>query len=254
MPQKPIVPPNHGLTPEAKEALAQQGNPDLTDTGLVVELPNLEDPFVGFPTIGEPANVESDGDIVDDALEQEPPKAETAEVERPRSRSRSRAKQDDEPQPMRDAKSGPPSLDEWQGFLSRVVLRTMCDYYLNWAFRGIDEDALSEREIERLALSDEEKKLISVPFAELANKSKFMRKHGRMIVASGDAFNALIVLGAWMSRVNRIASKYRPRKPQQGKVVNNGRSGQSTAEATGPYQGTNGGKVFPGFGVIPGSG
>jgi hypothetical protein len=143
----------------------------------------------------------------------------------------------------RDAKSTPPTIDEWSKFFSGVVLRVATDWYLGFAFRGIDEDELSEREIERVALTEDERKLISVPFAELANKTKFMRRHGRVIVSSGDAINSLVVMGAWMSRVSRIASKHSKTR----KVADlNGHSGQSTPQAssTNGTTGTTGGR-FP---------
>lgn len=212
------------------------------------------EPFTGFPALGSLSTGDAiDAEIVDDEiLEPEP------ERERPVRTRRTAKATESAPESPRDAKSGPPSLDEWTGFFSRVVLRSICDWYINYAFRGVDEDSLSDREVERLALSDDERKLISVPFAELSNKSKFMRKHGRTIVASGDAFNAMVVFGAWMSRVNRISNKYKPRHSQRGKVNLNGSSGQGTPQASpnGFGVGTSGGRFPEGFsgGVIPGSG
>jgi hypothetical protein len=135
------------------------------------------------------------------------------------------------------------------GFFSRIVLKTACDWYLSFAFRGVDEDLLTEREIERLSMTADERKLISTPLAELSNKSKFMRKHGRTIVASGDAFNAMVVIGAWMARVNRIAAKYKP-KNVKGDVVNgSSRQGTPTQNASGVEytQGTSNGRVPNGF-------
>ena len=193
------------------------------------------------------------GDVVDAIL------LDTPEDEKPSSRARSRARTSD-PREPRDAKTGPPSIDEWTGFFSRVVLRGVTDMYINYAFRGIDEDVLSDRELKRLSLTDDERKLIVVPFAELSNKSKFMRRHGRMIVASGDAVNSIIVMGAWMNRVNRIASKYRPRQPKIVRMPN-GNSGpgtqggsQAPASPNGYHYGADGGTVPQGFPIFPGSG
>lgn len=190
------------------------------------------------------------GDVIDaEIVSEEPP---------PTARGgRSRSRTTEEPRIPRDAKTGPPSIDEWTGFFSRVVLRAVCDFYINAAFRGIDEESLSDRELERLAMTDDERKLIVVPFAELSNKSKFMRKHGRMIVASGDAVNSVIVLGAWMTRVNRIAAKYRPKQARNVRI--NGSSGPGTPSATqtannGHFHGTSGGHVADGFPIFPGSG
>lgn len=201
--------------------------------------------------ISEPFTLDedlSDGSIIDaEIVEDEPVLAEKPK----------RARRERTPKPPpREAKSGPPSLDEWTGFFSRVVLKVTTEYYISYAFRGIDEDRLTDREVERLAMTDDERALIATPFAELSNKSKFMRKHGRMIVASGDAFNAAVVFGVWASRVNRIAAKYRPPQPKVVKGTVNGSSGQGTAQATGTAQGTGGGRFPDGFygPIFPGSG
>lgn len=169
------------------------------------------------------------------------------------SRTTRKEKEDDKSE-ARDPKSGPPSLDEWANFFGKIVLRVACQWYISYAFRGIDEDAISERDVERLVMTDDERRLIATPLAELSHKSKFMRKHGRMIVASGDAFNAMVVLGAYMSRVNRIAAKYKPRNPTI-RVNMNGRnnepSGQSEAEGNGTAypEGTTGGRIPNGYPV-----
>jgi len=161
-------------------------------------------------------------------------------------------KDDEEPEKGREPKTGPPSLDEWQKFFGRIVLKTACNFYIDYAFRGIDEDSLSDREIARLAMTDDERKLVSTPLAELSNKSKFMRKHGRTIVASGDAFQAFVILGAWMSRVNRIASKHRPVVRKENA---NGSSRQSAQAPNGAAytEGTTGGSVPSGYPVYRGS-
>ena len=163
-------------------------------------------------------------------------------------------------QESRDASNKPPTLDEWSYFFGKIVLKISCDWYLQFAFRGIDENIVSDRDLERLGMTDDERKLISTPLAELSNKSKFMRKHGRTMVASGDAFYAMVTLGAWMSRVNRIASKYRPHHPKMrvnGTVDNNGNSGQG-AEAPGYSSFTTGatnGRVPDGYPIYrPGGG
>jgi len=146
------------------------------------------------------------------------------------------------PPPPREAKPSIPSIDEWMDFFSRIFLRVVCDWYISFAFRGVDENLLSDREVDRLQLSDEERKRIAVPLAELSHKSKLMRKHGRTIVASGGAFDAIIAFGMWTSRVNRIARHYKPNKPVQGRIYE--RSGQGTPEADGQYaEGSNGGRI-----------
>jgi hypothetical protein len=222
------------------EALGMEPNDD-DDISSVID-----SPFQTFkPVDNEPL---PDGDFIDSTLtampvtDDEPPADRTPATTKSRSRSRSKTPPDSGP---REAKAGPPSLDEWTRFFSNVVLRVGTEYYIQLAFRSVDEDALTEREVERLAMTDEEKTLIAVPFAELSNKSKFMRRHGRMIVASGDAFNAAVVLGVWASRVNRIAAKYRPRQPKIQKVTLNGSAGPGTEYPT--QEGANGGRIPYGY-------
>lgn len=225
----------------------------------------ISDPFPTMGAVGGPVPdfLLSSGDDIADA-EIVGDEREDTPVPRSGVSSRSRIKQSgvrdskgkDTP---RDATTKPPSLDEWSSFFSKIVLRLATDWYLAYAFHGVDEDMLSEREVERLALTDDERKTIAVPFAELSNKSKFMRKHGRMIVSSGDAFNAFVVMGAWVSRVNRIASKYKPRNTtvKVNGVAYNGSSGQGTEESESPFPtGAHGGHFPPGWsgGVVRGSG
>lgn len=236
---------------------------ELSDDGISDPFPALS-VFSGNEDTEVPPGLSSGDSIPDVGIGEDSGEA----VENPRTaaspRSRisrvNRDRKSDESGP-RDASSKPPSLDEWQNFFGKVVLKIACDWYLSFAFRGVDEDLLSDREIERLAMTDDERKLIATPVAELSNKSKFMRKHGRAIVASGDAFQAFVVLGAWMSRVNRIAAKYKPRHARVRTNMNgaspNGRSGQSTTEANGTAfaDGASGGRVPNGYPVYrPGTG
>lgn len=154
----------------------------------------------------------------------------------------------------RDPSSKAPTLDEWANFFSKVVLRTACSWYIGYAFTGVDEDMLTDREIDRLAMTDDERRLISTPLAELANKSKLMRKYGRSIVSGGDAFNSLVVLGMWMSRVNRIAAKYKPRQTRMrmnGQSPNgNSRTSPQAGTAAQFTEGTTGGRVANGYPVF----
>jgi hypothetical protein len=258
---EPIIPPNRGITPEAAQALQNQGIPvDPTDIvseteteANVVDAEIIDDGFSSpFPGL---SGISSGDDIPDIEVSPTGNDGGTADAS-PRTSAvpRNRAKKDDDS--FRDtASSRPPSLDEWTKFFSRIVLKVTCDWYLSYAFRGIDEDALSDREVERLALTDEEKRMVAIPFAELSNKSKFMRKHGRTIVSSGDAFNAMIVMGAWMSRVNRIASKYRPRvvKGKMNGASPNGDSRQGTQQASPNFEGTTGGRVNGQWRIFPGT-
>jgi hypothetical protein len=109
----------------------------------------------------------------------------------------------------RDAKSGIPNIDEWMHFFSNVILRLATDWYIEMAFRGVDEDLLSEREVDKIKLDKSERDRVARPLAEYSNKAKFTRKHGRMIIASADSIDAVLQLGMWFSRVNRIAAKYK---------------------------------------------
>lgn len=112
------------------------------------------------------------------------------------------------------AKSGAPTGDEWLDFFSRVVIRLATDFYIDTAFRDIDENLLTDREVARIKLSDTERDRIAKPFAEFSVKSKFMKKHGRSIVAAAGSLDSIIQLGMWVNRVNRIARRYRKAEHQ----------------------------------------
>ncbi|HEY6020721.1 MAG TPA: hypothetical protein VIY48_12745 [Candidatus Paceibacterota bacterium] len=152
-------------------------------------------------------------------------------------------------------KSGPPSIDEWQAFIGRFVIRTITDAYLSLALRDI-EDELSPRELEMIRLTKEDLKDLSAPLATLANKSTRARKHGRAIIAAADSYESVIAMAMWMRRVNKIAKKHRKAKvPRSNRVV----QGQVQEENANGYSGSNDGQGpefnAPGFGVFnPGSG
>lgn len=228
----------------------------IEDPSLNVQ-DGIDSADVDFDGVSEPLNgspfqeLLSDGDTIDEQIADDT----TTQVEKPAERARRSRRESGSTGGSREAKSGPPSLDEWTNFFSRVLLKVATEWYIQAAFRGIDENLLSDREVERLGMTDEERQSIAVPFAELSNKSKFMRRHGRMIVASGDAINAFVVLGLWASRVNRIAAKYRPRQPKV-QVRINGSSGQSTPESSESPEGATGGRFPPWFHgpIVPGSG
>jgi hypothetical protein len=155
-----------------------------------------DDPFYSTPIGGTPI-----GDVVE---------AEIVGESSPRSRKLT----SDRPEPLdRDALGGIPKIDEWMHFFSKVIIRLATDFYIDHAFRDIDEDELSDREIDRIHLDDVERDRMARPFAEYSNKSKFMRKHGRMIIASADSVDSVIQMGMWFSRVNRIAARHRGTRP-----------------------------------------
>jgi hypothetical protein len=140
--------------------------------------------------------------------------------------SRIKAEKPEDDNKGKDPKAGPPKLEEWQKFFSRVLIRSATNWYIEFAFRGIDEDELSDREVDRIKITEDEREKIARPFAELANKSKFTRKHGRTIVALTDSWDSMVTLGMWYNRVNRVARKHR-------KKVINVSAGQSESQQSG---------------------
>lgn len=161
-----------------------------------------------------------------------------SDIDEPRLRIKAEA-----PPPAHDAKASIPSIDEWMDFFSRIVLRVSCDWYIEWAFRGVDENLLTDRDIDRVQMTEEERKRIATPFAEFSHKSKFMRKHGRTIVASGGMFDAVVAIGTWTNRVNRIARRHKPQTVQGKVVINDGSRSDQPQQAPGGFTGANGGRV-----------
>jgi hypothetical protein len=113
-----------------------------------------------------------------------------------------------------EPKSGPPSLSEWQDFFGRIVVKLLVDFYLYIVLGDIMDD-LTDNEMKSILLSEEDMKEVAAPLAELANKSAFMKKHGRLLVASADSFESVMTLVLWARRVNRVAKKHRPAKPSK---------------------------------------
>lgn len=105
--------------------------------------------------------------------------------------------------------SGPPKLGEWMDFFSRVLIGTATDFAIEMAFRGVDEDLLSDREVDTIKLDREERDRIARPLAEFAYKNKYTRKHGREIIALSGSIDAILQLGIWYTRMTRIAMKYK---------------------------------------------
>jgi hypothetical protein len=150
----------------------------------------------------------------------------------------------DDDKPSKSApKAGPPSLDEWQDFMGRIVVRTLTQGYVALLLRDVE---LSESELKSIELDKDDLKEIAGPFASLANKNKWARKHGREIIALSDSWEALLALGIWMRRVNKLARKYRTPKKQiqhshgrqpepdamEGVINGNGRTGAYSEEGT----------------------
>jgi hypothetical protein len=125
----------------------------------------------------------------------------------------------DPEKPKRDIDTGIPDKDEWLDFFSRIVLKVGLELYTDFAFRGIDAEAVSDSDMRRIKVSKEERDIIARPFAEYSTKNKFLRKHGREIVAAADSLESVVTLGIWMRKVNRIASKYRPKKENRQRNI-----------------------------------
>lgn len=130
-----------------------------------------------------------------------------------------------------EPKSGPPTLGEWQSFFGRIVVRGLTQAYIAMMLRDVE---LSPREETSIMLEPDDLKEIAAPFAEFANKNKTMRKHGRQIISFADSWEALLALGIWMRRVNKISRKHRPR---QGKQIRSRTHVHSESQQQGPMEG-----------------
>lgn len=115
----------------------------------------------------------------------------------------------------KNARGTAPTAIEWQDWFSNVLIRYATDYYLSFAFRGIDEDIVSERDLNRINLSKEERHRIAEPLAEFASKSSIGKKYGRTLISTTGSLESLVTLGMWASRVSRIARKYRPERTKK---------------------------------------
>lgn len=249
------VPAKQKLTPQAEAELARQGID--TDSAGADDAP-VYDPenqpwfsdaaAAGENIYGEPSPpVEEQkttrpiqaGIIIDSATE--PPDKPLVDPEKP----------------VRvDIKTGPPAADEWLDFFSRIILKIGMELYTDFAFRGIDESVVTDIDLKRIQVRKEERDTIARPFAELATKTKWTRKHGRQIVAATDSLESAMTLGIWMRRVNRIAKKYRPKKEHKSQVrIREPRNDGDFRPDQGSVQGSRNGKVPDGYGLYnPGSG
>lgn len=275
MPATPRIP-GKGVTQEAAEALGipegLQPQPDDTSLETGSEIPLVFGTADGLDGItqpefllgAEPPEMNA-GDIVDAGIVPDVTAPPVEEKPKPRTRRTRKTASAEIDKPLIDPekekgkkegpKSGIPDVDEWLDFFSRIVLRTLLDWYVDYAFRGIDEDLVTDRDLERLALSKDERNEIAAPLAEYANKNKFTRKHGREIVALADSMESMIVLTRYVMRVNRIARKYRPKQNKRPSRMNlraesgveaNGNFGQDTS---GFIPGANNGRFPAGYDV-----
>jgi hypothetical protein len=107
-----------------------------------------------------------------------------------------------------EAKTGPPTLGDWQDFFGRIVIRALVNGYIALQLSDfIDE--LTPSESKAIFLSKEDMAELAAPLASLSAKSSFMKKHGRFIISTTDSYESLVTLFFWMRRVNRIASRHR---------------------------------------------
>lgn len=157
-------------------------------------------------------------------------------------------KSDDEKPP----KAGPPTLDEWMKFFSGILVKGLTEGYIQLVFRDVDENLLTDREVEKIQMTDAERDRIAKPFAELANKLKITRKHGRTVISAAGTVDSLWAIGIWMGRVNRIAMKYRPTRTVRGKVVHSHTETPHERSGSGPAPSANGTGGYTVFN--PGSG
>jgi hypothetical protein len=241
-----IKPNSNGLTPEAQEHLRTQGIPEGdidSDTELTTPyvINNYSDPLSEYTAVNpeqfespaaDDAPEQNVGDIVNDAAKAELP---AVAKERPITEGFGPRRRRNPGDPKKTA----PDVDEWMDFFSRVVIRFLTEWYADYVFRDISEEAISDDDAARLLLTEEERDTIARPYAEFANKNPFLKKHGRQIIAISDSFESTVILGRFMMRVNRIARKYRPepRKPQRPTVKlrpeenHHGNNGQSQESA-----------------------
>lgn len=163
---------------------------------------------------------------------------------------------DDIPDGDSTAKTGPPKVEEWQKFFSRIVIKYGTDFYMNMMLRDIDPAVLQPSDLAQLHLEEDERKAIARPFAEFANKSKLARKHGRMIVSSADSVESVIILLKWSRSVSRIGRKYRkPRektrqpiaRPHQHQHADQTQNGTTVNGNSGPGTPASPEVVFEGF-------
>lgn len=185
------------------------------------------------------------GDAIDEAIKTAEIPVSTAPAKREpitetHGFGKRRSKTSDKP------KGTAPNVDEWMDFFSRIVIRFATEWYVDYVFRGVSEDSISDIDAAKLALTDEERDIIARPYAEFANKNPFLKKHGRQIIAFSDSFESTVILGKFYMRVNRIARKYRPERSKHRPTVkirperthtHDERSGQSSQSANGSWDG-----------------
>jgi hypothetical protein len=158
-------------------------------------------------------------DVLDDWARFSQPNGDAARVLNEEVRTGPRFEEKPPTTPADKPKAGPPTLDEWQDFFARVVFLTLAEWYVQWCFRGVPEDIVSDEDLQRCILTKEERKAIALPLSELANKSSTARRHGRQVIAFFETAESFILIGMWAAKVHRIAGKYRPKREKPAKAV-----------------------------------
>lgn len=117
-------------------------------------------------------------------------------------------------------KTGPPDFSEWQEFIGGIVIHWVVFAFTSVMLRGINRDFLTDEEKEDIELDDEEEMLIAKPISNWLLSSNFNGKYGRQIINARDSIESIVVLCFHMSRVSRVAKKYRPKHAKKGTVDN----------------------------------
>jgi hypothetical protein len=224
------------MTPRQKAAAAAETEPEVVDVGTEADA-QVNVPFADDLPPGA-------GDAVDAAIPVDDDRGSVVPFRR-----------EDKGKRDRDPKSGPPRLDEWQDFISRLILKTLTDAYVDMLFRDIDDRELTEREVSKLYLRDEERDRIAKPVSELLNKVEFTRKHGRAIIAAAGSGESVWTLAMWFMRVNRIANRHRSDSGPAESQASNGypRSNPAATNGGNPSNGKRDAAV--GYTIIqPGTG
>jgi hypothetical protein len=88
-------------------------------------------------------------------------------------------------------------------------LHSALDFYLYLVLNDIE---ITDKERESITLTRQDYREMSAPLATYAAKNKWARKHGREIIGAADSIEAMLALGMWMRRVNRVAKAHRNEK------------------------------------------
>jgi hypothetical protein len=227
-----IIPTTAGVTPEAAEALGiPAGIEALPEADDNIPLYYGDDSPGDGVTQAETAFSDADYAEIFRNPPYEPPIADESVTAHPGEAMDAAIGADDTSRPSGDSDlipperrerkkpttpvAGPPSLSDWQDFFSRIIIRFLCEWYVDYAFRGVDDSIVTDADLAKITLSKEDREIIARPFSEYANKNPWARKHGREIVALADSIESLVILGTWVSRVNRVSRKYKPKHQRQ---------------------------------------